>query len=517
MTAAKKKTQFRPVKLSLRDLLGREYVGAVVGARSFISGEEKKALRALASEKVDFYPRALQRRLVSLLPHVGRPCVKPLKTSARGVTTTAFENATNTPAAPLSGLSYYRVAEDGRLFLVTKSEHYHAALGHGFPGYKLIENARKLGVPNASHNNTRGHITRLLEEELVRTANGVARGEEGFTPSGNSSAINRVLNLETGSIAVEAALKMVLARFYRAESDSQRPAYEGRLPVIVVIGNDDGDLQANYHGTTILTQITRGMWPGLEAALSANGVMEVRAVRPNSTADLEEVFREHDAGRRKIAGFFHEIVMMNYGARLLTKEFIRHAYALCREHDVPTVDDEIQSCVWSPELYMFREYGVAPTLVVVGKGFPGGEYAASRVLFNARMDTLPQFGALVTNGQEELASLAYLITMRWAEENAQVTRAVGEYYEEGLRALAEGHKGPISSVGGRRHMGAVRFHELEPARAFTRSLNRAGLDISVQTYKADCPPAALTKLPLTAGYEVVDAVLEKMHDALRRI
>ena len=51
----------------------------------------------------------------------------------------------------------------------------------------------------------------------------------------------------------------------------------------------------------------------------------------------------------------------------------------------------------------------------VGKGFPGGEYPASRILFNDRMDDhLPQFGALVTNGQEELASLAYLITMRWA-------------------------------------------------------------------------------------------------------
>jgi len=31
-------------------------------------------------------------------------------------------------------------------------------------------------VTNVTHNNTRGHITRLLEEELVRTANGLKAG-----------------------------------------------------------------------------------------------------------------------------------------------------------------------------------------------------------------------------------------------------------------------------------------------------------------------------------------------------
>ena len=68
--------------------------------------------------------------------------------------------------------------------------------------------------------------------------------------------------------------------------------------------------------------------------------------------------------------------------------------------------------------------------MAVGKGFPGGEYPASRLIFSAVLDCMPQFGALVTNGQEELASLAYLITMRWAKANAQVTRAVGDYQVE---------------------------------------------------------------------------------------
>ena len=35
-------------------------------------------------------------------------------------------------------------------------------------------------------------------------------------------------------------------------------------------------------------------------------------------------------------------------------------------------------------------------------------YPASKILTSAAFDSLSQFGALVTNGQEELASLAYL-------------------------------------------------------------------------------------------------------------
>jgi acetylornithine/succinyldiaminopimelate/putrescine aminotransferase len=146
--------------------------------------------------------------------------------------------------------------------------------------------------------------------------------------------------------------------------------------------------------------------------------------------------------------------------------------------------------------------------VVVGKGFPGGEYPASRILFSATMDNdLPQFGALVTNGQEELASLSYLITMRWAQANAEVTRCVGEYYATRLRTLAERFQAVIADIEGKGHLSTIVLHDLATAKRLASDLVRKGLDISVQAYKADCPPALLTKLPLIAGYEVVDFVV----------
>ena len=514
------KKGFVPVSRSLADLLGHEYTNAVCTSQHYLTGNDLKDIAADAHAQVEFYPDAMQSRLAGLLDHVGAQVIdEPLQHTAAGAGSASFIAATNTAAASLSTSGYYRIGEDGRLYLITKSEHYHTPLGHAFPGYGVLDKARALGIPNATHNNTRGFIARHLEQELIRTANGLARDDKDgladvLAKEDDLYALNRVLNLETGSLAAEAALKMILARFYRIEPEMDEPEYQGRTPVVLVIGNDDGGLQANYHGTTVLTQMMRGMWPEAHAALETGDVWKVVPIRPNRREDLDSAFAEYENGPYKIAGFFHEIIMMNYGGRRLTPEFLQYAHTLCQQHDVPTVVDEIQSCIWARDLYLFREYGLKPTCVAIGKGFPGGEYPASRILFSSVMDTMPQFGALVTNGQEEVAALAYLVTMEWAQVNCEVTAEFGLYYEERIRELASEFPSLIADVDGWRHMSTICFADLEIARAFVAELNRRGLDISAQTYKADCPPVVLTKIPLTADCRVIDFIVDTMRNAL---
>lgn len=505
---AKVKGEFVPVRVSFSDLLGRDYAEAVCRASAKATGRSAAALLRDARRRVDFFPAAAERRLDRLLPRTGTAFVRPLASTSVGASTAKFNAATRAGMAPLAGFGYFRVGEDGRLYLISKSEHYHAPLGHSFPGYEIVAVARRLGIPNATHNNTRGFITRLLEGELIGAA---AAGQTG------PERLDRVLKLETGSLAVEAALKMILARFYRPQDDAPEPRYAGRTPVLVVVGDDNGGLHANYHGTTVLCQTLRGMWPAFARMLEESGALIVRAVRPNMLEDVKEVFSRFDEGRCKVAAFFHEIVMMNYGATLLTPEYLRAVYALCAERDAAAVDDEIQSCAWHHELFMFREWGLAPSFVAVGKGFPGGEYPASRILLRSEYDTLPQFGALVTNGQEELASLSYLVTMAWARANAVVTRRIGEHFEERVRDLARRHSGIVSSVEGKRHMLGIGFADLDTAKALVGALNAAGLDISVQTYKSDCPPTALLKLPLIMGTKAVDMVVSRLDTTLAQM
>jgi 4-aminobutyrate aminotransferase-like enzyme len=507
------------LKLSLSDLLGSEYTVAVCAARAFLDGTGLAESEAIANEKVDLYPRTYAERVDELLPLVGTRVSAALETSARGAGSRGFQEASKTRPAPVSGLGLYRVGEDGRLYLASKAEHYHLSVGHGFPGYRLLENARRLGIPNATHNNTRGHVTRLLEEELIGAANGSAGGEgiHQLLESREPHVINRVINLETGSLAVEAALKIVLCRFYRFEKETERPPYEGRTPVVLVIGDYDGGISANYHGTTALTQVMRGLWPAFAAKLESSGALLVRPVKINDKGDFAAVLARWDTGQYKVAAFFHEIVLMNYGAVRLEEDYLSNAYELCREHDVPVVADEIQSCIWSPDVFLYREYGLRPDMVSVGKGFPGGEYPAARILCTAALDSLPQFGALVTNGQEEIASLAYLVTMSFARVNRGFLESAGEHYERRLGEMAARHEALIVKVEGRRHLAALHFRDAEKLARFVAALTQGGIDISVQSYKSRCPPACLTKLPLIATAAVVDFIVGRMDDALKAL
>jgi 4-aminobutyrate aminotransferase-like enzyme len=512
------RVRIKSPSLSLTDLLGERYVEAVCTARAFVEAGDRAALRRIAGEKVDLYPAAFERRVDELVPLIGKKVCDGLAASAGGAGSRAFREASKTAAAPLTGLGFLRVGEDGRLYLASKAEHYHLSVGHAFPGYRLLENARRIGITNTTHNNTRGHVTRLAERELVAAAHGLTRDDgpalDRIIASADPRTLNRVINLETGSLVVEAALKMVLARFHRSEKSSAEPSYAGRLPVVLVMGDLEGGIEANYHGTTTLTQVMRGLWPGLGAKLESSGAMLVRPVRINDPADFERALRQWDAAPYKVAAFFHEIVMMNYGAVRLEEAYLRRAYALCRERDVPVVADEIQSCVWSPELFLFREYGLAPDLVSVGKGFPGGEYPAARVIGCPGVDTLGLFGALVTNGQEEIASLAYLVTAAFVRANAGWVLDVGRLYEESLQRLVDRHPGLLAKREGLRHLSSLFFRDAAKATAFAAALNAEGIDISVQSYKANCPPSCLTKLPLTVTPKAIEYLAGRMDAAL---
>ena len=514
-------TKINNIALSLNDMLGNEYVEAVCRTKAFIENRDIAEFLEIAREKIEFFPNRFSTRIDELIDYTGEQICKCAFESSPGAGTNAFKEATKMEMAPLSACGFIRIGENGKVYLTAKSEHYHVPLGHSFPGYKLVENARRLGIPNATHNNTRGHITRLLETELVRIVNRLEKKDkEGLNrvlKSTDPHVLNRVLNLETGSIAVEAALKMMLSKFYRLDITSPKPKYAGKTPVFIVIADHNGGKEANYHGTTVLTQLLRGMWPDLYSVLQKNNVFQIQQVTINDIDDFVEKANQFDSGNYKIAGFFHEIILMNYGGIRLDNDYLLDVYKICCKRDIPVIVDEIQSCLWSPEFFMFIEYGLNPDFVSIGKGFPGGEYPASKLLTNASMDNLNLFGALVTNGQEELASLSYLITMEFAEANREYTRKIGDYYENKVRELGKEFSDIIINVEGSRHLTTLFFESAEKTVEFASFLNKRCIDISAQTYKANCPPSALTKIPLISSYKMVDFIIMKMQEALEHL
>ena len=507
------------LKLSLADLAGADYIDKVCRASAAFGLKSLSELKEIAETPVDFFPAEFAEKLDSLIGRIGKEFAPAFKGSSDGAGTAAFNDAFHRENAPLTGLGYYRVGEDGRLAVIGKSEHYQASCGHNFPGYELLRIAMEIGITNITHNNTRGHITRLLERELVRLANGIARGDEDalekVMKQETGHVLNRVINLETGSLACEAAFKMMLARFYKLQPHFPSPKYAGKTPVFLVMADFKDGKEANYHGTTVMTQMLRGMWHELYNILESSGGIKAVAVKINDKDSFAAAVEQYDRGSFKVAGFIHELVLMNYGGIRLENDYVSFCHKLCDEHDIPVFVDEIQSCMWSPELFLFREYKCKPDFVSVGKGFPGGMYPASRILTTAAMDNLNQFGALVTNGQEELASLANLITIRFAEHNAEHIRAVGKYWQAKLHDLAAKFPEQIRKVEGDGLLATLFFADADHASDFSRKLCHDWcIDVSAQTYKADCPPAALTKFPLIVSEKLLNFAADAMEKTL---
>ncbi len=508
------------IRMSLTDLLGDAYISSVCAARAFLTGENESVLRASADEKADLWPETFALRQEELMDLVGTKVIPSFPDRQPGAPTRAYGDAQHTFAAPLSGLGAYRLGEDGRLYFAGKSEHYQIPLGHSFPGYRLIETAKRLGIPNATHNNTRGFITRTLERALIAAANGLHPEDpllDSLLKEKKPGVLTTVINLETGSLAVEAALKMMLTRFYSLDG-KQEPPYAGKTPVFLVMADHAGGPTGNYHGTTVLAQTLRGLWPEWYRQAEAASLYRVEPVPINDLAAFEALLRRYNRDGFKTAGFCHEIILMNYGGIRLEESYLQRAYTLCRETDTPVLCDEIQSCAWYDGLFLFRRYGLAPDFVSIGKGFPGGEYPASRVLASGAFDSMSQFGALVTNGQEELASLAYLITMAFIREEGAEIEAAGKHYHHRLEQLAQRYPDLCDGVTGDGHMSALSFRSMEQANTFCTFLNRVlCVDASAQTYKVHCPPVVLTKLPLIASEQMVDRVTERMERALLHV
>ena len=506
------------IKRSLADILGGEYIAAVCRARSVLSSRSYDELWAIANEKVDFYPECFAQQQEKLMDLVGKQVIPAFETTENGAPTSSYGAAQHNEMAPLGGQGVFRLGESGKLYFAGKSEHYQIPLGHEFPGYGLIEKAKELGILNATHNNTRGFITRTLERRLVACANSMDPADpklDEIMAKKEAGVITGVINLETGSLACEAALKMMLSRFYSLDSTPAK--YDGKIPVFLIMADNAGGITGNYHGTTIFAQTLRGMWPKFYGAAQENELYKVVSVPINDADMFAKIIETYNTGKYKTAGFCHEIILMNYGGIRLSEAYLHRAYELCHATDTPILCDEIQSCAWYDGCFLFKKYGLTPDFVSVGKGFPGGTYPASKILVSGAYDTLSQFGALVTNGQEELASLAYLITMEFIGANGEFIEKSGKYYHDRTKELAAKYPDICIDVEGDAHMTAICFATVEDAVKFTGIMNKElCVDVSAQTYKPNCPPVALTKLPLITTPTMIDKLLVLFDKALKQ-
>ena len=191
--------------------------------------------------------------------------------------------------------------------------------------------------------------------------------------------LSRVFYADSGSVAVEVAIKMALQYQYAAG----RP---GRTRLVTVRGG--------YHGDTAGAMAVcdpEGMHRLFAPLLAQHRFLE----RPACAFDqawnetFARRFREELAALdpAELAGVILEPIFQGAGGMYFYHpEYLRLLRAWCSEHDVLLIFDEIASgCGRTGKFFAMEHAGVTPDLLCVGKALTGGAITLAAVLSSERV------------------------------------------------------------------------------------------------------------------------------------
>ncbi|QKZ02432.1 4-aminobutyrate--2-oxoglutarate transaminase [Pseudomonas eucalypticola] len=251
----------------------------------------------------------------------------------------------------------------------------------------------------------------------------------------------KTLLVTTGSEAVENAVKIARAA-------------TGRAGVIAFTGA--------YHGRTMMTLGLTGKVVPYSAGMGLMPGGVFRALYPNelhgvsvddSIASIERVFK-NDAEPRDIAAIIIEPVQGEGGFYVAPKEFMKRLRALCDQHGILLIADEVQTGAGrTGTFFAMEQMGVAPDLTTFAKSIAGGFPLAGVCGKAEYMDAIAPGGLGGTYAGSPIACAAALAVMEVFEEEHLLDRskAVGERLVAGLREIQAKH--PI--IGDVRALGAM--------------------------------------------------------------
>jgi len=256
----------------------------------------------------------------------------------------------------------------------------------------------------------------------------------------------KTLFLTTGAEAVENAIK--IAR-----------AHTGRPGVIAFTGG--------YHGRTLMTlgltgkvapyKTGFGPFPGeIFHARFPNALHGVSV--DDAIASVEQIFK-NDIEASRVAAIILEPVQGEGGFNVAPKELWQRLRALCDQHGILLIADEVQTGAGrTGTWFAVEQTGVAPDLITLAKSMAGG-FPISAVTGRAEVMDAPAAGGLGgTYAGSPLACAAALAVLDAFEKEdlLQRSRDVGQRLTNGLKALAQKH----SCIADVRGLGAMVAMEL---------------------------------------------------------
>ncbi|MGV8842790.1 MAG: 4-aminobutyrate--2-oxoglutarate transaminase [Pseudomonas sp.] len=249
----------------------------------------------------------------------------------------------------------------------------------------------------------------------------------------------KTLLVTTGSEAVENALKIARAA-------------TGRTGVIAFTGA--------YHGRTLMTLGLTGKMVPYSAGLGLLPGGIFRAQFPcaphgvstdDAIASIERIFK-NDAEPCDIAAIIIEPVQGEGGFYVAPKAFMQRLRALCDQHGILLIADEVQTGAGrTGTFFAMEQMGVAADLTTFAKSIAGGFPLAGVCGKAEYMDAIAPGGLGGTYAGNPLACVAALAVMKVFEEEKLLERcqAVGERLVTGLKAIQAKHKviGEVRALG----------------------------------------------------------------------
>ncbi len=302
----------------------------------------------------------------------------------------------------------------------------------------------------------------------------------------------KALPMNSGTEAIETALKAARKWGYRIKGV---PA--GQAEIIACTGNFHGrSIAVISFSTEPLYRDDYGPFtPGFQVIPYGDADALAAAITPHTVA------------------FLVEPIQGESGVRIPPDGYLRRAAAICREHNVLLMTDEIQSGLGrAGKLFACEWEDVRPDVMIIGKALSGGVYPASAVLSSAEVLGVFEPGSHgSTFGGNPLACAVAREALRVLLEEGLIENSarLGAYFLARLRTIKSPH---IKEVRGRGlFIGVELWPAAGGARRFCEALAERGL-LCKETHEhviRFAPPLVITQEDLDWAFEHVREVLTR--------
>jgi len=298
---------------------------------------------------------------------------------------------------------------------------------------------------------------------------------------------NKVLPMNTGAEAVETAIKAVRRWAYRVKGIPENKAE------IIVCEN-------NFHGrtTTIISFSSEADYKKDFGPFTPG----FRIIPYGDIDALQAAINEYTAA------FLVEPIQGEAGIRIPPAGYLRRAAALCREHNVLFVADEIQTGLGrTGRMFACDWEDVVPDVYIIGKALGGGVYPVSAVAADESILGLFEPGSHgSTFGGNPLAAAVGTAALDVLQEEKLVERSerMGRIFLEQLRKIVNPH---ILEIRGRGLFVGVELRV--DARPYCEKLMAAGI-LAKETHVnviRFAPPLIISEEELAWAMERITRVL----------